>query len=97
VSDELFEPFANEQAVEPKPLRRGLGGVLYELIDPNLDGPLRPSLRELAAFGVYLAAGALYVAIGLTTIDFLLSFWVALAYLLVTAWLIPAGVRRLVR
>jgi hypothetical protein len=35
-----------------------------------------------------------YIAIGVTTFDFLLSFWVAVAYLLITAWLIPTLARR---
>jgi hypothetical protein len=29
-------------------------------------------------------------------VDFLLSFFVALAYLLIVAWLVPAGVRRII-
>ena len=39
---------------------------------------------------------SLYVLIGVTYVDFLFSFFVALAYLLVVAWLVPAAVRRLV-
>ena len=38
----------------------------------------------------------LYVAIGLWETDFLLSFWVALAYLLVMVWAVPVVVGRLV-
>ncbi len=53
----------------------------------------RPSRRDLIVFGGYCATAALYIAIGVTTVDFLLSFWVAVAYLLVTAWLIPKLVR----
>lgn len=44
--------------------------------------------------GYCLAAGV-YIAIGVAWTDFLLSFWVGLAYLLVAAWLIPTLVRRL--
>jgi len=36
-----------------------------------------------------------YIAIGLAWTDFLYSFWVGLAYLLVAAWLVPTLVRRL--
>ena len=56
----------------------------------------RPSQRQLAVAAGYAAAGALYVLIGVTYVDFLLSFFVALAYLLVVAWLVPAAVRRLI-
>ena len=56
--------------------------------------PLRPGRRDLAVFGGYLLAAALYVGIGLYTVDFLLSYWVAVAYVLVIAWLVPAAVRR---
>jgi hypothetical protein len=58
------------------------------------DGPRRPSRRDLAVFAGWLAAAAVYVGIGLYSVDFLLSFWVGLAYVLVTAWLVPAVVRR---
>jgi hypothetical protein len=43
----------------------------------------------------YAVASAVYITIGVFYTDFLLSFWVAMAYLLVAVWLIPAGVRRL--
>ena len=93
-----FEPFPGEEPpVERTPLRSGVGGVLYDIVDPSLDGPLRPSRRNLAAFGGYVVAAGVYIAIGVATTDFLLSYWVALAYLLVAAWLVPAGVRRLLR
>jgi hypothetical protein len=55
----------------------------------------RPSRRDLRVFGGYCVASAAYIAIGVAAFDFMLSFWVAVAYLLVTAWLIPALVRRL--
>jgi hypothetical protein len=54
--------------------------------------PTRPDLR---VFGGYCLASLLYIAIGVTFIDFLLSFWVALAYVVVTTWAIPTAVRRL--
>ena len=60
----------------------------------DLDGPLRPTRRDLIVFVGYLLAAAVYIGIGLYTVDFMLSFWVALAYVLVAAWLVPAAVRR---
>ena len=53
----------------------------------------RPSRRDLTVFAGYCLAAAIYIAIGVTWIDFLFSFWVGLAYLLVAAWLIPTFVR----
>ena len=58
------------------------------------DGSPRPSRRDLAVFGGYLVIAGVYIGIGLYTVDFLLTFWVALAYLLVMGWLVPAAVRR---
>jgi hypothetical protein len=52
--------------------------------------PARPDLRVFAG---YCLAAAVYVAIGVTVTDFLLSFWVGVAYVLVAAWLIPTLVR----
>ena len=54
-----------------------------------------PSKRQLTVAAGYVAAGAVYVAVGVWYTDFLLSFWVGLAYLLLVAWLLPAGVRRI--
>jgi hypothetical protein len=54
-----------------------------------------PSRRQLAVAGGYVAAAALYVLIGVLVLDFLLSVFVAMAYLLIVAWLVPAGARRL--
>lgn len=54
--------------------------------------PARPDLR---VFGGYCLASAVYIAIGVTFVDFLLSFWVALAYVLVATWAVPTAVRRL--
>ena len=42
-----------------------------------------------------MAAAALYVLIGVLYLDFLFSVFVAMAYLLIVAWLLPAGLRRL--
>jgi hypothetical protein len=54
-----------------------------------------PSKRQLLVALGYAAASAVYISIGVFYTDFLLSFWVALAYLMVVAWLLPAGIRRL--
>ena len=54
----------------------------------------RPSRAQLRVFLGYCLASAVYVAIGVAVTDFLLSFWVGVAYVLVAAWLIPAAVRR---
>jgi uncharacterized membrane protein (DUF485 family) len=51
-------------------------------------------MREL---GTYLAAGAVYIALGITFPAFLFSWVVAAAYVLVAVWLVPAGIRRIVR
>jgi hypothetical protein len=53
-----------------------------------------PSRRQLATFGGYLVAAAVYVGIGLYEVDFLLSYWVAVAYVLLVGWLVPAAVKR---
>jgi hypothetical protein len=55
-------------------------------------GALARGWRELV---LYLAAGAVYVAIGLTAVEFLFSWVVAASYLLVCVVLIPYAVRRL--
>jgi len=55
----------------------------------------RPSRRDLTVFAGYCLAAAVYIAIGGAWIDFLFSFWVGVAYLLLTAWLLPSLVRRL--
>jgi hypothetical protein len=54
-----------------------------------------PSRSQLLVAAGYAVAAALYIAIGVWFTDFLLSFFVAAAYLLLVAWLVPAGVRRL--
>ena len=53
-----------------------------------------PNRRERRIFAGYLLAAAVYIAIGVAVIDFLLSFWVAVAYIVVTAWAVPTIVRR---
>ena len=55
-----------------------------------------PDRRDLRVFGGYCLAAAVYIAIGVTWVDFLLSFWVGLAYLVVVAWAVPTLVRWLV-
>ena len=53
-----------------------------------------PNRRERRVFAGYLLAAGVYIAIGVAVTDFLLSFWVALGYLLIAAWIVPAFVRR---
>lgn len=55
----------------------------------------RPSKQQLAVFAGYAIAAAVYVTVGVFYTDFLLSVFVGAAYLLLVAWLVPAGVRRL--
>jgi hypothetical protein len=55
---------------------------------------LVPNRRDLVVFGGYCLAAAIYIAIGVAFVDFLLSFWVGVAYLVVVAWLVPTLVRR---
>jgi hypothetical protein len=54
-----------------------------------------PSKRQLTVAAGYVAASAVYIAIGVWYTDFLLSVFVALAYLMLVAWLVPACVRRI--
>jgi hypothetical protein len=54
-----------------------------------------PSRLDVRVFAGYVAAAALYIAIGVSVTDFLLSFWVAVAYVLVVTWLVPTAVRRI--
>jgi hypothetical protein len=53
--------------------------------------PTRPDLRVFAG---YLLAAAIYIAIGVSVTDFLLSFWVGVAYVVVAAWAVPTFIRR---
>ena len=63
-----------------------------------MQGGIRETLesgwRELA---LYLVAGAVYVAIGVTAVEFLFSWFVAAAYLLLCVVALPAIVRRVRR
>ena len=61
---------------------------------PSLGEVLRAGWRELA---LYLAAGAVYVAIGVTFVEFLFSWIVAAGYLLLCVVGLPALVHRLRR
>jgi hypothetical protein len=58
----------------------------------KLDRPSRSDLRVLAG---YCIASTVYIAIGVTYVDFLLSVVVGMAYLVVVTWLVPTLVRRL--
>ena len=60
----------------------------------RIDVPTRSDLRVF--FG-YCVAAAVYIAIGVVYDNFLLSVVVAIAYLVVAAWLVPTMVRRLFR
>ena len=53
-----------------------------------------PTRRDLRVFTGYCLAAAVYIAIGVSVTDFLLSFWVGVAYVVVVAWLVPALLRR---
>jgi hypothetical protein len=57
----------------------------------------RPSRRDLIVFGGYCLAAALYIAIGVSYVDFMLSFFVGAGYLLIMAWLVPTFVRWLLK
>jgi hypothetical protein len=46
---------------------------------------------------LYLVAAAIYIAIGVAYVDFLLASVVALGYLLAVVWILPALVRRFLR
>ena len=56
------------------------------------DAGRKASLRTLA---LYLAAGAVYVAIGVAVPEFMFSSVVGIAYVLVAVWLVPSLVARL--
>jgi hypothetical protein len=53
--------------------------------------PTRPDLRVFAG---YVLAAAVYVVIGVSVTDFLLSFWVGVAYIVIAAWAVPTFVRK---
>jgi hypothetical protein len=52
---------------------------------------------RLQTLVIYAIAAVVYVAIGVAFTDFMFSLVVAIVYLLVAVWLVPEGVRRLVR
>jgi hypothetical protein len=56
----------------------------------------RPDRRQLITLLGYAGAAAVYVTIGVLTTDFLLSVFVAAAFLLLTVWIVPLIVRRIV-
>jgi hypothetical protein len=51
--------------------------------------------RTKTTLALYLAAAAVYVALGVVFPELLLSWIVGVAYLLAAVWLIPALARRL--
>ena len=53
--------------------------------------PTRPDLRVFAG---YVLAGAVYIVVGVSVTDFLLSFWVGVAYIVIAAWAVPTFVRK---
>ena len=53
-----------------------------------------PNRPERRVFVGYLLTAAVYIAIGVAVTDFLLSFWVGVAYIVVAAWAIPTLVRK---
>ena len=59
--------------------------------------PELASRRSLATLALYVASSAAYIAIGVFVTDFLLSFWVAAVYVVLTTWAVPALIRRLRR
>ena len=57
---------------------------------------VRPLGRDSAwTLLVWGAAAVAYITIGVFFVDFMLSVFVAMGYLLIVAWLVPAAVRRL--
>ena len=56
----------------------------------------RPNRRQLATLLGYAGAAAIYITIGVLTTDFLLSVFVASAFLFLLVWLVPTIVRRIV-
>jgi hypothetical protein len=49
----------------------------------------------LVNLGLYLASAVVYIVIGVFVTEFMLNVFVAIAFLAVTVWLVPAAVRRL--
>ena len=56
-----------------------------------------PTSSDWRVFAGYSLAALVYIAIGVAVTDFLFSVVVAIAYLVVAAWLVPTMVRRLLR
>jgi hypothetical protein len=56
-----------------------------------------PSRADLRVFAGYCLAAVVYITIGVFVNDFMFSVVVAMAYLVVAAWLVPTLVRRLRR
>jgi hypothetical protein len=52
---------------------------------------------RLQTLVIYAIAAVVYIAIGVAFTDFMFSLFVAIGYLLVAVWLVPAGLKRLVR
>ena len=50
---------------------------------------------RLQTLVIYAIAAVVYIATGVAYTDFMLSLVVAIGYLLIAVWLIPAGLRRL--
>ena len=53
----------------------------------------RPDPRQFLTLLGYAGAAVIYITIGVWTTDFLLSVFVAAAYLLIMVWLVPTVVR----
>jgi hypothetical protein len=53
-----------------------------------------PGRSELPTLGIYAAAAALYIAIGVWKPTFLLPWFGAAGFLVVFAWLLPAACKR---
>jgi hypothetical protein len=57
---------------------------------------LRPVARgRLETLAIYGVAAAVYITIGVFFTDFMFSMVVAMGYLLIAVWLVPAALRRL--
>ena len=56
-----------------------------------------PNRADLRVFAGYCVAAIVYIAIGVFVNDFMFSVVVAMAYLVVAAWLVPTLFRRLRR
>jgi len=50
---------------------------------------------RLRTVGIYGIAAAIYITIGVFFTDFMLSVVVAMGYLLLAVWIVPATIRRL--